>query len=129
MGVTILKDTQEFQVFKALGTEPAAFRSDEIRSLSTNLEAEFPLTMKWIKKGVIFRVHNQYDWMSHHACVPVADFVDDKVLRIYFGPRDSQEELALLSSKLTRMIRAVCCMFTTDQFSTLGSWEHSMTAA
>ena len=34
MGVTILKDTQEFQVFKALGTEPAAFRSDEIRSLS-----------------------------------------------------------------------------------------------
>jgi len=46
--------------------------------------------MKWIKKGVIFRVDNQYDWMSHHACVPVADFVDGKVLRIYFGPRDSQ---------------------------------------
>jgi hypothetical protein len=28
--------------------------------------------------------------MNHHACVPVADRVDDEVLRIYFGPRDTQ---------------------------------------
>jgi len=28
--------------------------------------------------------------MSHHACVPIADKVDDEVLRIYFGPRDKQ---------------------------------------
>ncbi len=28
--------------------------------------------------------------MNHHACVPVADKVDDEVLRIYFGPRDTQ---------------------------------------
>lgn len=34
MGVTILKDTKEFEVYKAVGTQPAAFRSDEIRSLS-----------------------------------------------------------------------------------------------
>jgi sugar O-acyltransferase (sialic acid O-acetyltransferase NeuD family) len=34
MGVTILKDTNEFQVYKAKATEPAGFRSDEIRSLS-----------------------------------------------------------------------------------------------
>jgi sugar O-acyltransferase (sialic acid O-acetyltransferase NeuD family) len=34
MGVTILKDTKEFEVYKAAGSEPAAFRSDEIRSLS-----------------------------------------------------------------------------------------------
>jgi sugar O-acyltransferase (sialic acid O-acetyltransferase NeuD family) len=34
MGVTILKDTKEFEVYKATGTEPASFRSDEIRSLS-----------------------------------------------------------------------------------------------
>jgi sugar O-acyltransferase (sialic acid O-acetyltransferase NeuD family) len=34
MGVTILKDTKEFEVYKAKGTEPAGFRSDEIRSLS-----------------------------------------------------------------------------------------------
>ena len=34
MGVTILKDTQPFEVYKAKGTEAAGFRSDEIRSLS-----------------------------------------------------------------------------------------------
>lgn len=34
MGVTILKDTKEFEVYKAAATEPAGFRSDEIRSLS-----------------------------------------------------------------------------------------------
>lgn len=34
MGVTILKDTKEFEVYKAAGTQPAGFRSDEIRSLS-----------------------------------------------------------------------------------------------
>jgi sugar O-acyltransferase (sialic acid O-acetyltransferase NeuD family) len=34
MDVTILKDTKEFEVYKALPTQPAGFRSDEIRSLS-----------------------------------------------------------------------------------------------
>ena len=34
MGVTILKDTKEFEVYKASGTQPAGFRSNEIRSLS-----------------------------------------------------------------------------------------------
>src|SRR5881397_3155019 len=34
MGVTILKDTKEFQVYKAAATEPTGFRSDQIRSLS-----------------------------------------------------------------------------------------------
>lgn len=43
--------------------------------------------MKWIKKGVIFNVDNNYEWMAHHACVPIADKVNDDVLRIYFGPR------------------------------------------
>lgn len=28
--------------------------------------------------------------MNHHACVPIADKVSDEVLRIYFGPRDTQ---------------------------------------
>lgn len=46
--------------------------------------------MKWEKKGVIFRVDHNSDWMAHHACVPVADKLDNKVLRIYFGPRDLQ---------------------------------------
>jgi len=34
MGVTVLKDTKEFEVYKASAAEPATFRSDEIRSLS-----------------------------------------------------------------------------------------------
>jgi predicted GH43/DUF377 family glycosyl hydrolase len=45
--------------------------------------------MRWTKHGVIFKVENQSEWMSHHACVPVADRVSDDVLRIYFGPRDT----------------------------------------
>lgn len=28
--------------------------------------------------------------MSHHACVPIADKLDEGTLRIYFGPRNSQ---------------------------------------
>jgi len=34
MGVTILKDTNDFEVYKATAAQPASFRSDEIRSLS-----------------------------------------------------------------------------------------------
>jgi len=46
--------------------------------------------VRWVKKGLIFKVDRQSEWMSHHACVPVADRVSDEVLRIYFGPRDTQ---------------------------------------
>ncbi|HEX8475884.1 MAG TPA: hypothetical protein VF666_17795 [Pyrinomonadaceae bacterium] len=46
--------------------------------------------MRWEKKGLIFSAANQYEWMSHHACVPVADKVNDEILRIYFGPRDTE---------------------------------------
>jgi hypothetical protein len=34
MGVAILADTREFEVYKIDGTRPAGFRSDEIRSLT-----------------------------------------------------------------------------------------------
>ena len=46
--------------------------------------------MRWQKKGVIFNATGQFEWMAHHACVPVADKVNEEVLRIYFGPRDTQ---------------------------------------
>ena len=46
--------------------------------------------MRWEKKGLIFQVDGQSEWMSHHACVPVADKIDDSRLRIYFAPRDRQ---------------------------------------
>lgn len=44
--------------------------------------------MKWMKKGLIFKPDNNFEWMVHHACVPIANKVNDEVLRIYFGPRD-----------------------------------------
>jgi hypothetical protein len=46
--------------------------------------------MRWEKRGVIFRADKQYPWMMHHACVPIADKISEKVLRIYFGPRDAE---------------------------------------
>jgi hypothetical protein len=46
--------------------------------------------MRWVKKGRIFGADNRYEWMAHHASVPIADKIDDRVLRIYFGPRDRQ---------------------------------------
>ena len=46
--------------------------------------------MKWIKKGLIFSAAHQFEWMAHHACLPIADKINDDVLRIYFGPRDEQ---------------------------------------
>lgn len=46
--------------------------------------------MKWEKKGIIFRPDHNSEWMAHHACVPIADKIDDSVLRIYFGPRDRE---------------------------------------
>jgi hypothetical protein len=44
--------------------------------------------MKWIKKGLIFKPDNSYEWMMSHAQVPIADKLSDDVLRIYFGTRD-----------------------------------------
>jgi hypothetical protein len=46
--------------------------------------------MRWKKKGLIFCADNQYPWMAHHTCVPVGEKISDRVLRIYFGPRDEQ---------------------------------------
>lgn len=46
--------------------------------------------MKWEKKGVIFKPDHNFEWMAHHACVPIADKLNDEVLRIYFGPRDQE---------------------------------------
>jgi hypothetical protein len=44
--------------------------------------------MRWIKRGLIYKVDGVCDWMQTHAQVPVADRIDDQRLRIYFGTRD-----------------------------------------
>lgn len=49
------------------------------------------MSASWVKKGRIFTVDGNHDWMLHHASQPIADKVSDEVLRIYFGPRDAQE--------------------------------------
>lgn len=46
--------------------------------------------MRWQKKGRIFEPDGNSERMNHHACVPVADKVSNEVIRIYFGPRDTQ---------------------------------------
>ena len=46
--------------------------------------------MKWIKKGVLFKVDHHHDWMVSHAAIPVVDNITDDILRIYFGTRDKQ---------------------------------------
>lgn len=42
--------------------------------------------MKWHKKGRIFNVSGEYEWMNSHAQIPTV-LVKDKVLRIYFATR------------------------------------------
>ena len=49
------------------------------------------MNVRWTKKGHIFAVNGEQDWMLHHASQPIADKVDEEVLRIYFGPRDAQQ--------------------------------------
>ena len=46
--------------------------------------------MKWIKKGLIFKVDGNHEWMQAHAQVPIVDKIDDRRIRIYFGTRDNQ---------------------------------------
>lgn len=46
--------------------------------------------MHWDKRGLIFRAAGQYEWMLHHAGVPIADALAGNRLRIYFSPRDQQ---------------------------------------
>jgi len=45
--------------------------------------------MKWQKMGRIYEPVGQDDWRLSHAQVPIVDKVDEAVLRIYFGTRDS----------------------------------------
>jgi hypothetical protein len=46
--------------------------------------------MRWEKRGLIFKTEANFPWMRHHASNPVADKISEKVVRIYFGPRDER---------------------------------------
>ena len=41
-----------------------------------------------MKKGIIFKPDNNFEWMISHASLPIAYKLNEMVLRIYFGTRD-----------------------------------------
>lgn len=46
----------------------------------------------WKKQGVLFETAEQHPWMQSHACVPTALQLDEARLRIYFAPRNAQNQ-------------------------------------
>lgn len=46
--------------------------------------------MNWKKEGLFFCPKGEYPWMLSHASLPIADFVEDDIFRIYFSSRNSQ---------------------------------------
>lgn len=46
--------------------------------------------MKWNKKGLIFEVNGQFDWLNTHAQLPVADVISDSIVRVFFAGRNTQ---------------------------------------
>jgi hypothetical protein len=46
-------------------------------------------TMHWVKKGLIFKPEGQYEWVTTHAMLPVADRISGDLYRIFFSGRDS----------------------------------------
>jgi hypothetical protein len=46
--------------------------------------------MEWEKKGLLFNVEKNSDWMYSHAAVPFAEHVKDDIFRIYFTTRDKK---------------------------------------
>jgi hypothetical protein len=46
----------------------------------------------WEKQGVLFRTDGQHDWMHSHACVPTALALPDGRIRIYFAPRNKDNQ-------------------------------------
>jgi predicted GH43/DUF377 family glycosyl hydrolase len=48
------------------------------------------ISMRWIKKGLIFRPDKNLPWMQSHASAPVAFHLTGDKFRIYFSSRDSE---------------------------------------
>jgi len=48
------------------------------------------MTMKWEKLGKIFVPDGSVDWMQSHATIPIADYLEGSLYKIYFSPRDAK---------------------------------------
>jgi len=44
--------------------------------------------MNWVKKGLIFKPEGQYEWVTTHSMLPIADHISGDLYRIYFSGRD-----------------------------------------
>ena len=42
----------------------------------------------WSKKGLLFHVDHYNEWMVSHACVPTALQINEKIIRIFYAPRN-----------------------------------------
>ena len=51
--------------------------------------------MEWIKKGLIFNTEKNFSWMQTHAAVPFIDKLDKDNFRIYFSPRDQNNQASI----------------------------------
>lgn len=45
----------------------------------------------WTKKGLIFSPNKRYDWMYSHAQLPVFDYIEDDIYRVYFASRTKEQ--------------------------------------
>jgi len=44
--------------------------------------------MTWDKIGIIYCPSGEFKWMKSHAAVPIAEFIEDDLYKIYFSSRD-----------------------------------------
>lgn len=68
--------------------------------------------MRWRKLGRVFCPAGDVEWMRSHAANPVADPLDDRIVRIFFSPRDAKNRSSIAWLELdmrepTRVVR-VC---------------------
>ena len=113
MGVAIVKDTKAFEIYPT-PSEPPGPQQPAAQPV---VQVERMGRMRWEKKGVIFRADNHYPWMSHHACVPVADKVDDDVLRSTSGRAIARGEPSRRTSRSRPTIPRRCSTSTIGRFS------------
>ncbi len=68
--------------------------------------------MRWRKLGRVFCPAGDVEWMRSHAANPVADPLDERIVRIFFSPRDAKNRSSIAWLELdmrepTRVVR-VC---------------------
>jgi len=50
------------------------------------------MNFNWVKKGLIYRTSQKYDWSHSHSTLPTPYLISQDKLRIYYTSRDSQQK-------------------------------------